>query len=166
MTPSSNAPAGLEKLRQQWSGASERERRMVGLALGAVLVLIVCLGVLKPAWHTSQTMPAQLAAVEAELVQMRSMAAEAKALKDQTGVPPAEAHAALKAAVERLGGHAKLNLLTDRASVSLQEASPQAVQQLLTEVRAGARLRPLSAQLQRGGQGINGQIAFSLPPSP
>lgn len=82
---------------------SASERRLVTVAAWlAGLTLVVMVG-LRPAWRTLQTVPAQMQAVEAELVLMRQQAAEAQALRQRPPVPPVQAEASLQAATSRLG---------------------------------------------------------------
>lgn len=157
----------VQSLRQawqaQWSGMSASERRLVTVAAWlAGLTLVVMVG-LRPAWRTLQTVPTQMQAVEAELVLMRQQAAEAQALRQRPPVPPVQAEASLQAATSRLGAAARLSRQGDRAVLSFQGVSGEALAAWLEEVRVGARARPLEAAWQRGADGAyQGSVTLSL----
>ena len=157
----------VQSLRQawqtQWSGMSVSERRLLTVAAWlAGLTLLVMVGV-RPAWRTLQTVPTQMQAVEAELVLMRQQADEAQALRQRPSVPPVQADASLQAATSRLGAGARLSRQGDRAVLSFQGVSGEALAVWLEEVRAGARARPLEASWQRGPQGgYQGSVTLSL----
>ena len=92
----------LAQWRQQfdarWSAMAPRERRMVQvMAWALVLVLVVMVG-LRPAWRSLNETPAQLQAIEAQLEQMRRWAQETQQLRQRPPVPPIQAEAALRAA--------------------------------------------------------------------
>ena len=75
---------------------------------------------------------------------------------------PAQAAAALKSATDRLGDKARLSLQGDRASLTLNGVSPEALRGWLLEARSAARARPVEAQLTRGPQGYSGTLVVSL----
>jgi general secretion pathway protein M len=115
-----------------------------------------------PALSTLRSAPAQLEALDAQLLQMRSMAAEVRDLRNATPVPAAQAGLAIKAAVERQGDKVRLSLQNERALLTLQNASPEQLRALLVEARSAARARPLEAQLTRGPAGFTGTLVLSL----
>ena len=93
---------------------------------------------------------------------MQRIAAESRVLRAVAPVSQTQAGAALKAATERLGDKAKLNLQGDRATLSLTGISPEALRAWLNEARSGARARPVDATLQRGAAGFTGSITVTL----
>jgi general secretion pathway protein M len=115
-----------------------------------------------PALGTLRAAPAQLEALDVQLLQMRAMAAEVRELRNTTPVAAAQAGVAIKAAVERQGDKVRLSLQNDRALLTLQGASPEQLRALLVEARSAARARPLEAQLARGPAGFTGTLIFSL----
>jgi general secretion pathway protein M len=111
---------------------------------------------------TLRSAPAQLEALDAQLLQMRGMAAEVRDLRNATPVPAAQAGLAIKAAAERQGDKVRLSLQNERALLTLQNASPEQLRALLVEARNAARARPIEAQLTRGPTGFNGTLVLSL----
>ena len=117
----------------------------------------------QPAWRTAREAPAQLDALEAQLQQMQRVAAESRGLRSTAPVGSAQAGIALKAASDRLGDKARLNLQNDRAILTLTGGvTPEALRAWLSEARAGARARPIEAQLQRGPNGYTGTLTVSF----
>jgi len=145
-----------------WRGRTPRERiTLVSMALVVVFFLVWAL-LVAPALATMRSAPPQLEALDAQLQQMRAMAAEVRDLRNTTPVPAAQAGLAIKSAVERHGDKVRLNLQADRALVTLQGASPEQLRALLVEARSAARARPIEAQLTRGPAGFSGTLVFNL----
>lgn len=150
------------KLLAQWKVMGERERYAVQ-GVGALLALVLAWSLLlAPALHTLKTAPAELEKLELQLQQMQAQAQEARALRAAPPVPPAQAQAALTAAVEHLGTSARINLSGDRAVVTLNGIAPEALQAWLGEVRSAARARPVEAQLTRSPKGYSGSLVLTL----
>ncbi|MCE4556208.1 type II secretion system protein GspM [Roseateles cellulosilyticus] len=150
----------LAQARTQWRALSERDRLALGV-VGVLLGLLLAWSVLlAPALRTLKAAPAELEALELELQRMQAQAQEARLLHGASPVPPAQATAALKASVEHLGSTARLNLVGDRATVTLADIAPPALQAWLAEVRAAARARPVEAQLTRSPRGFTGTLVL------
>ncbi len=137
------------------SRLAPRERlalRSAAWLLGGLLVWSVAIA---PAWRVLQAAPERQARLIPQGHEMRAMAAEAKALQQSEAAQPApwsERLRALEATSSRLlKDQARLNPSGDQVSVSLRDASPQALAQWLQEVRIGAHLRPIRVQLERAG---------------
>ena len=158
--------AGLVSLRQQartwWRSRSKRERQSIALVVGIVVAFIVWTVLVQPAWRTARGAPAELDALDAQLQQMQRIANESRGLRGTAPVGAAQAGIALKAASDRLGDKARLNLQGDRAILTLTGVTPEALRGWLTEARAGARARPVEAQLQRGPNGYTGTLTVSF----
>ena len=157
---------GLATLRQQsrtwWQARTPRERQAVAV-VGAVIVLFLIWSLLvQPALRTVREAPAQLDRLDAQAQQMQRVATESTALRGAPRVGPTQAQQALRAATDRLGDRGKLLLQGDRATLTLTNATPEALRAWLNEARSGARARPLEAQLQRGPGGYSGTIAVAL----
>lgn len=163
-------PPALLSLRAQadkwWLGRTARERRAVILVLTVLAVLVVWSLFVQPAWRSARAAPAVLDQLDGELQQMQRVAAESRALRAVTPVSQTQAGAALKAASERLGDKAKLNLQGDRATLTLTGISPEALRAWLNEARSGARARPIEATLQRGPSGFTGSLSVTLGAAP
>jgi len=156
----------LQPLRERasalWRTRSARDRAaliVIALVLGASLVWALLIA---PAVSTLRRAPSQLEALDTQLLQMRSMAAEVRELRNATPVPVAQAGVAIKAAAERQGDKVRLSLQNDRALLTLQNASPEQVRALLVEARSAARARPVEANLTRASGGFTGTLVLSL----
>ena len=164
--------SGLSRLGQQLGstlqGLSPREQRAVQIAAWVVgLGLLWWVG-LAPALKTLQQAPAKQAQLDQALSQMQHLAASAEVLRTQNATPPPGRDAALRAledATRALGASAQMALQGDRATITLRSAPPAALAQWLNQVRVNARLLPVQAQMQRGGnpEGWTGQIVLAGP---
>ncbi|MCA0174849.1 MAG: type II secretion system protein M [Proteobacteria bacterium] len=154
--------AQLAALRARWAGLAPRERHLLLAAGAALAALLLWLALLGPAISVLRSAPNRIQAQAVELATMRQLAEEAKALKGASPVGGPEAAAALKAATGRLGEHATLTVTGGRATLALQGVAPDALQAWLAEARAGARARPLEAQLQQTPTGWQGQLVLGL----
>jgi general secretion pathway protein M len=162
--------AGLVSLRQQaktwWRSRAKRERQAIALVVAVVVLFIVWTVLVQPAWRTARSAPAELDALDAQLQQMQRIANESRGLRNTAPVGAAQAGIALKAASDRLGDKARLNLQGDRAILTLTGVTPEALRAWLTEARAGARARPVEAQLQRGPNGYTGTLTVNIGGNP
>ena len=158
--------AELVSLRQQaktwWRARSRRERQAVALVVTVIVVFVVWTVLVQPAWRVASSAPAELDALDTQLQQMQRIANESRGLRNTAPVGAAQAGIALKAASDRLGDKARLNLQGDRAILTLNGVTPEALRAWLTEARAGARARPVEAQLQRGPSGYTGTLTVSF----
>jgi general secretion pathway protein M len=158
--------ARWQPLREQglaaWRGRAPRERIALGSMALVVVLFVVWALLVAPALATVRSAPPQLESLDAQLQQMRAMAAEVRELRNATPVAAAQAGLAIKAAAERHGDKVRLNLQADRALITLQGASPEQLRALLVEARSAARARPVEAQLTRGPAGFSGTLAFNL----
>lgn len=151
-----------DRARTYWRSRAPRERLALGAA-GAVLGLfLVWLVFIQPAWRTLRETPAQLDALDAQLQQMQRLAAESQSLRGVAAVTQVQAAAALKSATDRLGDKGRLSMQGDRASLTLNGVSPEALRGWLLEARSAARVRPVEAQLTRGPQGYSGTLVVTL----
>jgi len=154
------------ELRQRWAKMTPRERTLVAVAGGALGVLLLWYVGLYSAWSTWRKVPAEARALESDWLQMQRLANEARDLKAQPPVNAAQAAEALKSATDRLGAHGKLSQLGDRATLSVNGASPEQLRTWLAEVRSGARARPVDLQVNRAEGGLSGQVVVSLAGTP
>ena len=168
-SPTLAMPGALSEARGRargwWRGLQARERMVLGTGAAIVAAVLVWIAAVQPALRVAREAPAQLDQLDAELQRMQRTAAEIAALRATTPVTQAQAGAALKSATDRLGDKAKLMLLGERATLTLNGASPTAFQAWLGEVRSGARARPLEVQLSRSAAGLTGTVTLGLPPA-
>jgi len=158
--------SALTDTRDQWQARfaklEARERQMV-VVIGLLLAfLFVWLVFVRPAWQTLDDAPAQRAQADADLLQMQSIANEAKQLRALPPVPQSVAEQVLKAATDELGGKGKLSVQNDRAVLSLNGANGEDIRKWLMQSRGGARARPIEASLTRAGDGYNGTLVVAL----
>ncbi len=171
LPPSALPPSGklastlaphLAPLRERWTALAPRERRMLGWAAAAVGLLLVWQITVQPALNTLRTVPAQRAVLDAQLAEMQLLAQEARELRALPPVSPDQAEAALRAAVTRLGANARLQLVGDRATVTLTGIDPATLTGWLAEVRSAARARVVELQLSRSGTLYSGSVVLTL----
>lgn len=145
-----------------WKGLAARERQLLAVG-GAVLAFgLVWMLAVQPAWRTLGRAPAELDRLELQLQEMRKLASEAQQLRGVAPVAPEQAAVALNAATARLGERGKLTLTGDRAVLTLSGVGPGALRDWIAEARAGARARPIEANLTRGPLGFSGTVVLAL----
>ena len=160
----------LASLREQagawWLARTPRERQAVA-TVAIVLGLFVGWSLLvQPALRIVRAAPAQLDVLEAQYQQMHRVAAESVALRGAARVSPAQAALALKSATDRLGDKGKITQQGDRATLTLNGVSPEALRAWLNEARSAARARPVEAQLVRATAGYSGSLVVNLASTP
>jgi len=159
----------LAPLQQALAGLQPRERRAVTLALWVVGLGLLWWVVIAPAWATLRQAPERHARLDAQLSQMRGMAASAQALSSQTNAQPPSRDTALRAldqATTALGANGQIAVQGERATLTLNNATPEALAQWLQQVRINARLVPLEAKLNRPTDGTpvwSGSVVVSGP---
>lgn len=146
----------LAPLQQALAGLKPRERRAVTLALWVVSLGLLWWAFIAPAWTTLRQAPERHARLDAQLSQMRGMAASAQALRGQTNAQPPTRESALRAldqATTAFGANGQFAVQGERATLTLKNASPEALAQWLQQVRINARLVPVEAKLNRPADG-------------
>ena len=158
----------LAPLQQALAGLQPRERRAVTLAAWVVGLGLLWWLAIAPALTTLRQAPERHASLDAQISQMRGMAATAQALRAQTTAqPPArdDVLRALEQATAVLGAAAQLAVQGERATLTLNNAAPEALAQWLTQVRINARVVPVEAKLTRPGNppGWTGTLVVGGP---
>lgn len=158
----------LEPLRMRWVRLPGREKN--GIRLAALLVLSFALWQLsiKPALATLRTADAQARALGVQMQAMQAMQLQAQAVQRQPALGFDEAVRALGAATKQtLGASAQLVVAGDRASITVRDASPDALAEWLAQARLNARSALIEARLVRGlgpsGIAWNGVLVMGLP---
>lgn len=154
--------AALAPMQAWWRALAAREQRMAAAAVAVVVLALTWALAVQPAWRTIQRSPAELDALEAQLQAMQRLAAEAQQLRAAPAVTPDQVAAALKAATDRLGDQGKLMLQGERAVLTVTGVGTAALRDWLAEVRAGARARPLEANLTRAARGYSGTLVLAV----
>ena len=156
-------------IQARWDALAARERTLVILAavlVGAALAWWVVIG---PAVQTLGQSAAQHRVLDAQVQQMKSLAAQAQALQSQPKANFDESLRALESATKlRLGAGAQLSVVGERATVTLRGVSADALAQWLAQARINARALPTEARLTRspapGSTSWDGTLVLSLPP--
>ena len=154
------------QLQGRWLAMQPRERQVSGGAAALGLLALLYFVGLRPALHTLNRAPTELHDLDAQIMTMRHLAIEASGLHAKPMPAPMEVQMALKGATDRLGETAHLSIQADRATLTVNAASGEALGAWLEEVRVAARARPVQASLQQVGLGrYNGSIVVGLQPS-
>ena len=151
-----------DQLLARYGRLAARERQMVLVVAAAVLLLLVWLILVRPAWNVLEKAPRQREAADLQLLQMQSIATEARQLRALPPVPASVAEQVLKSATDELGGKAKLQVQGDRATLSVTGINGEELRKWLIQARGGARARPVEANLARAGDGYNGTLIVTV----
>lgn len=156
-----------DMLVQRWQLLPARERWAIATAAAVIVLALSWWIALAPAWRTLQAAPAQLESLEREWQDMQRLAAEVRALRALPPLAPAQAQAALAAAVQRMDDTLKLSLQGDRAVVDVVDLPGDALVEWLAEARQAARTQVVEAQLSRTPQGgYRGRVVLALAGRP
>lgn len=162
----------MTTLQTRWSQLAARERTLLSLGAALVLLAAVWLLFLSPIITTLRSADTQSRALDTQLQQMLAMQALVQTLQKQPPLGFDEAQKALNLATQQtLGTSAQVAVTGERASVTLQGVSADALAQWLAQVRLNARSVPLEARLARAvsakdniqGTVWNGVLVMSLP---
>ena len=145
-----------------WASLRARERSLLLVGAAAVAVLLLWLLAIQPALKTLARAPSELEALDSQLQVMQRQATESQSLRGAATVSPDQASAALTAATQRLGEKAKLSVQGERATLTLTGVSTDGLRDWLAEARAGARARPIEANLTRATTGFSGTVVVGL----
>ncbi len=152
-----------------WDGLAPREKAMVLGAAALVALAVVWWVAVGPAIQTLRTSAEQHRALDAQVQQMKALAAQAQALQSQPKTGFDEALRALETTTrQRLGSGAQLSVVGERATVTLRGVPADALAQWLSQVRINARALPSEVRLNRspvpGSSNWDGTLVLSLPP--
>lgn len=161
-----NGSTRASQARERWRALPARERRLIAIAAAVVAAALVWWLALGPALATLGGAAARHQALDAQLLRVRTLQAQAEALKAQPRQNPDDAVRALEAATrELLGQNARLVVAGERATATLTGVAPDTLAQWLAQVRASARALPVEARLTRNATGAwDGTVVVSLPP--
>ena len=169
MRASSNtASSRWGALHARWTRLAPRERAMLITAVAVVLFALLWQLLLAPSLHTLRSASAQAQAMDMQLQHMQSLQAQAKAQQQQAPMGYDDAVRALNLATKQtLGSTAQISVSGERANVTLQATSADALAQWLTQVRLNARSTPVEARITRlatpGGVAWSGVLVMGLP---
>ncbi|CAN7235850.1 type II secretion system protein GspM [Acidovorax sp. LjRoot194] len=137
-------------LRARWNALAAREQNLVLAASGLVAFALLWWVAVAPALATLRAAPARHAELDAQLQHMQSLRTEAQQLQSTPRNTRGDSVGALRAALaQRLGNTAQINVIGDRATVTLKGAPADALGQWLAQARSNARASPIEARLAR-----------------
>ncbi len=169
------SPKAVGDLRARWNAwwaeLGARERQLVMIAGGLVLLALLWWVGLAPAIRTLTSAPAAHAQLDAELQQMVTLQAQARALQAQPRVNRDDALRSLESTVKQgLGTAAQMQVAGGNAGdgvlVTLGGAQPDAFVQWLSQARANARAVPREVHLTRSQVSVARPIAFTPASTP
>lgn len=137
-------------LRTHWQALAPREQTLVLAAGGLIALALLWWLAVAPTLATLRTAPARHAQLDAQLQHMHRLRAEAQQLQSAPNPARGDTVGALRTALaQRLGNTAQLNVVGDRATVTLKGAPAGALGQWLAQARSNARAAPIEARLAR-----------------
>jgi len=156
----------MQDLPARWNTLAPREQRLVAAATALVAVALLWWVALGPALATLRGAQAQHEALDTQLLQMRRLQSQARAMQAQPRQGHEEAMRQLEQSIrQQLGVAARYTIAGDRVTVTLANAPAQAFAQWLAQVRNAARAIPGEAKLVRNaGGGWDGTLVLTLPP--
>ena len=153
-------------LKARWAALAAREQRGVLLAaavLGAALVWFVALA---PALRSLKTVAAQSVALGADIDRMQALQARVKTLQAKPALVPQESLQALQTAATKLGAAVSLQVVGERATLTLKKLSALQLGQWLAP-QTGPGLSPTEAHLKRDTGSVepvwSGTLIYRLP---
>ena len=150
-TAKSSLTTTLAPLQARWNAIEPREQMLVRIAFSVVVIALIWWVAVAPALRTLRGAETQQRALEAELQTMQGLQVQAQALQAQPVINRDDAMRALQASVtQTLGASAQLNVIGDRATLTLRSTPAEALAQWLVQARVNARALPSEARLTRG----------------
>jgi general secretion pathway protein M len=159
-------PPAMAALRTQaraaWRSMAPRERVALAVGIGVLVLFLGWLVFVGPAWRTLRSAPVELDRLESQLQQMQRLATDARNLRGAAPIATTQAVESLRIATARLGDRGSITFQGDRATLTLNGVSGEALRDWLGEARSGARARPVDVQLTRHPQGYAGLVVVTL----
>lgn len=138
----------LQPLQARWRSLSPREQGLLQV-LGTVLLLaLLWIGAIAPPLHSLRDSESRRAALAASHAQMQVWQAQAQAVQQQPRLNAAQAAQALQSLTQAAGAGWQLQVLGERATLQVSDATPEALAQWLLQAREQAQSLPVQAQLE------------------
>jgi general secretion pathway protein M len=159
-------------LSSRWAALAPREQRGVQLAATLVGALLVWWLLLAPPLATLKKVESQRRMLDAQLDSMRALQTRAQALQAQAAVSGAESLASLQTSTAALGAGARLQVVGDQATVTLNKVRADALAQWLVQPASSLRLQPAEVHWIRDAAATvapdtpatwSGTLVFNLP---
>lgn len=153
-------------LKAHWVQLAPREQRILLLAAALVAITLVWSILLAPALRTLKAAPEQSALLSAEMERMQALQTRARQLQAKPALSPKESLKTLQVAAAELGKSASLQVVGDRATLTVKQLSTSSLAPWLSP-GSGVGLSPTDVQLQRSTDSAeplwSGTLVFSLP---
>ena len=140
-------------LRQHWAQSSAREKTLLRVGGALVAAALLWWVAINPALRTLRDTQVRGPALQAQMQTMLQLQARAQALQAQPKLPAADSKALLEAALPTLGTSARMTVNGERATVTLEGSSADALAQWLAQVRLNAHARPFEMHITQS-QGL------------
>lgn len=160
----------LNLLQSRWNAFNPREQTLIRrttIFLGLALLWWVAVA---PPIRTLRQAEVQRRSLDVQWETMQNLRAQAQTLQSQPSISHDEALRALDGAVKlRLGTTAQLEVVGERATITLRNTPADALALWLAQARVNARAMPNEAQLLRsqgtpaGSAAWDGTLVLSLP---
>lgn len=158
----------MSKWRNLIQSLPEKDRKLIQYLALALVFSLLWFWNIAPALKTYQEAPRQLVQLERQTENLKALQAQAIALQKAPRVKVQNVGAVLQqSSTEIFGNGAKLNLEPSRATLTLNNVSPEALAQFLAAARTQAQAMPIEAKLQKNKTGTvefwRGTLILSLP---
>lgn len=150
-------------LRQHWAQSSAREKTLLRAGAALVTVALLWWVTISPALRTLREAQTQGPALQAQMQTMLQLQARAAALQAQPKLAATDSKALLDAALPTLGTAARMTISGERATITLDGSSADALAQWLTQVRLNAHARPIEMHLTQSQGRWSGRLILQLP---
>jgi general secretion pathway protein M len=160
----------LEPLLQKWGGLSGRDRRMLALAVGFLILVFGWMVAFEPAWNARQQLSRELPGLRSDLAQMDQLAAEAR-LASATAQQPSQGASELKERIEASLADSQLKSSLSQLEVNgdliearFRQADFEKWLFWLDGAVRETRMRVVDISLTRDSPGvISGRLALEAP---
>ena len=158
----------MSQLRNLIQSLPEKDRKLIQYLALALAFSLLWFWNIAPALKTYQEAPLQLAQLERQTENLKTLQAQALVLQKAPRVKVQNVGAVLQqSSTEILGNSAKLNLEASRATLTLNNVSAEALAQFLAAARTQAQAMPIEVKLQKNKTGNvevwRGTLILSLP---
>lgn len=182
-SPPSSWRAAQAQLSAKWQSLQKRERTLVAIATSVVLLAVVWLVAIAPAWRVYTSYASSSQALERQVQQMQAMRQYALQMQAElasstaggAASPTAMAKAIETSAQRLLDTKTPIPLVGDRVTVRFQNVAAPQLLQWLQQVRESTRAQAAQVQLSRSASGgtpaagaanialWSGQVVLALP---
>ena len=155
--------SAMAPLQDHWRSLNPREQILIRRAALLIGLALLWWTLLAPPLRTLRQAESQQRIVELQDEQMLKLQDQAKSLQAQPKINRDDALRALEASLkQRLGASAQLNIVGDRATITLRNTPADELAQWLAQVRLTARLVPNEVRLVKS----TGVLGLSSPAAP